>query len=100
MKQIKNPSYKRIRIAVLDTGYDPKAEFFVDRDRNERLRGWKDWVTDSAWPRDDEGHGSRVLSLIMKVAPMADVYVARVAKNSNELERSVKSIAEVSLPRM
>lgn len=94
--QVQKEAYPRIRIAVLDTGYNPNTEFFLDRDRQRRLRGWKDWaVESSAYPRDDNGHGSNVLSLLMKMAPMADMYVARIAKNSAQLERSSQSIADV-----
>ena len=100
MNQITRSSHTRIRIAVLDTGYDPNAEFFVNRDRRARLRGWKDCVADSQDPGDEHGHGTRVLSLLMKMAPMADVYVARVAKNSSGLERSSESIADVGLPHL
>ncbi len=96
LNQLKEVAYPRIRIAVLDTGYNPKTEFFSDRNRQPRLQGWKDWaVESSACPRDDNGHGSNVLSLLMKMAPMADMYVARVAKNSAQLERSSQSIADV-----
>ncbi len=35
-------SYRRIRIAVLDTGYDQDAPFF--HLRSTRVKGWKDWV--------------------------------------------------------
>lgn len=94
-KQSSSEHYPRIRIAVLDTGYDPQAEFFVNRDRKIRLRGWKDWVAQSETPKDDDGHGSRVLSLLMKVAPMADIYVARIANNSSGLEHSSQFIANV-----
>ena len=89
-------AYQRIKIAVLDTGYDPKQEFFASRDRRLRIKDWKDFVIQSDVPQDDDGHACRVLSLVMKVAPMADVFVIRVAKNSDGLRQSSQIIANVS----
>ena len=68
----------------------------MNRDRRARLYGWRDWVAQVGTPQDDDGHGSRVLSLLMKEAPFADVYVARMAKNSRGLEHSSQALAEVS----
>lgn len=86
----------RIRIAVLDTGYDPDAIFF-DRDRSPRIRGWKDCVERGQTERKDEdGHGTHVLSVLMQVAPAADIYVARIARSTPDLPESSANIAEVS----
>lgn len=87
---------KRIRIAVLDTGYDPGAIFF-NRYRNRRLKAWKDFVeVDQPTPKDGEGHGTHVLSVLMQVAPAADIYVARVAKDTSELQHATENVAKVS----
>ena len=88
----------RIRIAVLDTGYDPNSAFFVDRDRKRRVKKWKDMTTaDAAIALDEQGHGTYVLSLLMKIIPSADFYVARVARNEDELAGSTSNVARVSL---
>ncbi|KAF5701633.1 peptidase S8 subtilisin kexin sedolisin [Fusarium globosum] len=85
---------KRIRIAVLDTGYDPGAIFF-NRDRRRRLKSWKDFVElGQATPKDEEGHGTHVLSVLMQVAPAADIFVARVAKDTSELQHATETIAK------
>ncbi|KAK1830614.1 hypothetical protein QBC39DRAFT_383096 [Podospora conica] len=90
-----NRSIRRLRIAVLDTGYDPETTFFRDRSRKRRIQGWKDMVTHDSTPaRDEDGHGTHVLSLLMKVIPVADFYVARVARSAVELENSTNSVAE------
>jgi hypothetical protein len=89
-----NRSLERIRIAVLDTGYDPATAFFLARKR--RIQGWKDMVVDSSTTRrDEDGHGTYVLSLLMKVAPAANFYVARVARNTNDLANSTENVAKV-----
>lgn len=93
------PSLKneRIRIAVLDTGYDPQAIFF-DRDRTPRIKGWKDCVERDQIHKDDDGHGTHVLSVLMQVAPAADIYVARIARSTSDLPNSSANVAEVSTP--
>jgi subtilisin family serine protease len=83
----------------LDTGYDPEAAFFRTPDRKRRIQGWKDMVVDnSTVRRDEDGHGTYVLSLLMKVAPAADFYVVRVARNTNGLANSTENIAKVCPP--
>ncbi|KAF4550642.1 Hypothetical protein D9617_16g014300 [Elsinoe fawcettii] len=90
------PTHDRIRVAILDTGYDPYCTAFINRDRRKRLaRGrWKDFVDDSSVPVDEHGHGTRVQSLVMQLAPSVDVYVARIAKHSEDLEIAHEAIAK------
>ncbi|KAH8750662.1 peptidase S8/S53, subtilisin/kexin/sedolisin [Hyaloscypha finlandica] len=89
------PEVNRIRIVVLDTGYDPNAIFFVNKQRTRRLKGWKDYVeTDQPDPKDEDGHGTHVVSVLMKVAPAADIYFARVARGSRDLEKAAGNVAE------
>ncbi|EJP63535.1 Peptidase S8/S53, subtilisin/kexin/sedolisin [Beauveria bassiana ARSEF 2860] len=87
---------KRIRIAVLDTGYDPDAIFF-NRERKKRLKGWRDFTV-KAQPvgKDEDGHGTHVLSVLMQVAATADIYVARVARDTSELQYSTQNVANMS----
>jgi hypothetical protein len=87
---------KRIRIAVLDTGYDPDALFF-GRVRKRRIREWNDFVKKHE-PNalDEDGHGTHVLSVLMQVAPAADIFVARVARNTQDLQKAAGNVAKVS----
>ena len=86
----------RIVVAILDTGYDPNAIFFSSPGRPGRIRHfWKDFAGQELSPVDTDGHGTHVVSLAMKIAPAADIYVARVATNSQELQSASKNIAEV-----
>ena len=89
------PSPPRVRIAILDTGYDPASSFFSLGIRKNRLGDWKDFTRPSAVPIDEDGHGTYVVSLAMKMAPAAEIFVARVAKHSHDLPKSAKNIAEV-----
>lgn len=85
---------RRTAVAVLDTGFDAESVFFT-RPRRQRVKGWKDFAENREEPCDDSGHGTSVLSVLMKVAPYADVYVARVAKSIEDLPRASNNIAEV-----
>jgi len=82
----KRKTVQRIKIAVLDTGYDSSSNFFKDEIRPPRIT-WKDFHNDSEVAQDEDGHGTQVLSLVMKVAPAADIYVVRVAKSSDALRK-------------
>jgi len=90
--------HRRVRIAILDTGYDPDAVFFQPPSRRSRLVQWKDWVDDARQPEDCHGHGTHLVSLIMQMAPEADICVARVSKDQKGLARASESVAEVSIP--
>ncbi|PNS18386.1 hypothetical protein CAC42_6203 [Sphaceloma murrayae] len=87
--------YLRIRIAVLDTGYNPKSPFFQDPRKLKRLVAWKDMTGKSnSVPADDDGHGSHVLSLAMRSASTADFCVARVAANTAALQSAAEVVAQ------
>jgi subtilisin family serine protease len=70
----------RVRIAILDTGYDSDAPFFRLPVRRKRLVEWKDFAEDSPVGEDRDGHGTYVVSLAMKLAPAADICVAACRK--------------------
>ncbi|KAK4444753.1 hypothetical protein QBC34DRAFT_334442 [Podospora aff. communis PSN243] len=95
-----NPILERIRVAVIDTGYDPASTFLRDPSRRRRIQGWKDFVTDHSPTgqdevrQDEDGHGTYVLSLLMKVIPAADFYVIRVARGTADLPESSGNVAK------
>ena len=86
---------KNVRVAILDTGFDNEASFFDAPVRRRRIKGWKDWAENSGVPVDENGHGTHTVSLLMKVAPTADIYVARVVKDRGSLKHATDAIAEV-----
>ena len=82
----------RIRVAILDTG--------VDVTHDDLQRPWSDGQilfqnfvgTCSTIPRDDDGHGTHVTSIMLQMAENVDIYVARVSPdglnwNSSEVEQ-------------
>ncbi|KAI9766600.1 MAG: hypothetical protein M1840_006411 [Geoglossum simile] len=90
----KSSQTRRVRIAILDTGYDSKSPFFYPASRRKRLIMWRDFAEGTRDPVDRDGHGTHVLSLAMKVAPAADICVARVATNSDDLGKASRNISE------
>jgi hypothetical protein len=86
-----------VRVAILDTGCRTKLEFFQRAERRDRIKRWKDFVTDSDSPTDEFGHGTFMARLLMHVAPIVDVYLIRVAKDADELKHSEHSIARVRI---
>jgi hypothetical protein len=51
----------------------------------------------STFARDEDGHGTHVLSLAMKVAPAARLFVCRIARGreAQDLRNASGNIAEV-----
>lgn len=84
------------RVAILDTGFDEEGVFFSVPGRRQKVKGWKDFVEDSEVPVDDNGHGSHCTALVMKVAPHATIYAARIAKDRGTLKNATQAIADVS----
>jgi hypothetical protein len=81
----------RIRIAIIDTGAELPEEA-LDSYGN-RLAGHKSWLTPTdkdkdlgRGDKDMDGHGTHATGLLLRLAPDAEVYVARVFKKRREAE--------------
>ncbi|KAF5009794.1 hypothetical protein FDECE_4001 [Fusarium decemcellulare] len=69
-------NYRRIRIAVIDTGIDGKDTYA------RYIRGYRDFVSgQDDVKQDNTGHGTGSVKLIFKLYAEAEVYVARVFEN-------------------
>lgn len=102
---------ERIRITILDTGYDEKLlspEHWQKKRlkiNNERYR-WRDFweLEPKSTPVDEDGHGTSMLSLFMKICPSADVFVARVARFRDDLAdhpaRTRQNIVKAGTPTL
>ncbi|RYP49320.1 hypothetical protein DL768_004945 [Monosporascus sp. mg162] len=90
------------RIAVLDTGCNPDCPasswFKAMPDEASRIENghWHDFVGESAQPVDEDrnAHGTAVVSLLLRVARHADVFVGRIAKNSESLIHAASNVAK------
>ncbi|RBA17973.1 extracellular alkaline serine protease [Fusarium proliferatum] len=68
-----DPTYKQVRVAVIDTGIDENDSYA------RHIRGYRDFVTNrDDVKQDNTGHGTNSVKLIFKVYAEAEVYVARV----------------------
>ncbi|KAG4434252.1 hypothetical protein IFR05_010271 [Cadophora sp. M221] len=76
---------KRVKIAILDTGVDlSHPDFKEDQSAsrmNRRIKAPEDFLDIEGKAHDTCGHGTHGVGLLRKVAPEADIYVARVAKD-------------------
>lgn len=79
-----NPHAPRVKIAILDTGYDGKDS--VIQDEKHRIQQAISKVENGNVSVDRVGHGTHALALLLKVAPFADVYVIQLA-NSKTLPK-------------
>jgi hypothetical protein len=78
----------RIRMAVLDTGVDVTHDLLRGPWRKHQLM-YRDFVgPETDIHRDEHGHGTQVTSILPKVAPSVDVYVARVSADGKTWKSS------------
>jgi len=74
---------KRVKIAILDTGlnkHHPKVDELLKQPKRElriKTKECKSWV-DGPWDEDSDGHGTACAMIAHKVAPNADIYIARI----------------------
>jgi subtilisin family serine protease len=69
---------------------------FNDPDFKGRIIDSRSWIPNEDPHGDDEGHGTHSLGLILRIAPTAEVFVARVIKsNKDEREDITSQIADV-----
>ncbi|KAK8099657.1 subtilisin-like protein [Apiospora kogelbergensis] len=88
------PHPRPVRVAVLDSGYDEDSSFFLPLVRSRRVEGWKDFAGDSACPIDENGHGTHTVALVMKMAPTAEIYVARIARDRDSMSKAPHAICQ------
>lgn len=73
-----------VRIAILDSGLDPKNPFIIEDQHLVRpqIKEARSFVhgTEPHEILDEIGHGTHALGLLLKVAPYAEIYVARIAR--------------------
>ncbi|KAK1142191.1 hypothetical protein N8T08_008117 [Aspergillus melleus] len=90
-----------VRIAILDSGLDPENPFLVeDQQRNNpQIKDARSFVygTETHDIRDEIGHGTHALGLLLKVAPGAEIYVARIARRETLDSNTYDDIAKARL---
>ncbi|PNP47664.1 hypothetical protein TGAMA5MH_01487 [Trichoderma gamsii] len=76
-------TFKPVRIAILDSGFDPQNPFLktLDQRLDPRIKEARSFVQQTAShdTRDEIGHGTHALGLLLNIATCAEVYIARIA---------------------
>ncbi|KAH7303432.1 hypothetical protein B0I35DRAFT_446768 [Stachybotrys elegans] len=80
-----------IRIAILSTGVDLKSPFIGYSRRKQRREKWKSWV-DTAATEDEVGHGTHLTALTLRYAPFAEIYIAKISKESYLMPETLHNI--------
>ena len=91
-----NNKHRKVRIAILDTGIDGTHPEFCRKSGVDRIMGYRSWVDPVAdiseagglsasqmrkSCKDVDGHGTHATALLLQVDPLAEIYVARLAKS-------------------
>ena len=71
---------RRVKIAILDTGID-RSHGKIGAQWDRRVKGTKSWIINEDADVDRCGHGTHGAALLMRIAPEAHIYVARIAKD-------------------
>jgi hypothetical protein len=87
---------------VLDTGVNDKSIFWRGRKgirikRDSPVRQMENFVGNSVG--DEQGHGTNVAAIISKIAPEADLYIAKVSHGKeNEGTQQIIDVSMLNLP--
>lgn len=88
---------KRVKVAILDTGIDlehPLLKPYVDAGQ---IAETYDFTRARVPTEDVHGHGTHTAHLLLKTAPNASIYVARVFRRMTATRNTPGLLAEVSL---
>lgn len=83
--------FQPVRIAILDSGFDPQNPLLMTADNrlDPRIKDARSFVQQTASHdiRDEIGHGTHALGLLLNIATCAEIYIARIAHRET-LDRS------------
>lgn len=97
-KNFANTELRPIRIAILDSGCNLEVPYFRDDEESQRaarIAEWKDFVDGSEAKIDSFGHGTFMATLVIETAPLAELYIARVAHSTAQLVGMENNISQV-----
>ena len=71
-----------MKIAILDTGIDISHPSIIGAIKSKRIQeNMQSFVENDESVKDECGHGTHIASLLSRVAPQAEIHIAKVAKN-------------------
>lgn len=88
-----------VKIAILDTGVDLSDLSIGEYLRQKRIVDYKGFAGDAADVQDNNGHGTHVAKILIKNAPAADFYIAKVSNNTKVPVKQLAQVAEVGRVR-
>lgn len=93
----RNEKKKPIKIAIIDSGVDPDDPWI--NAQGFRIAGRRNWTSDQTNDCADTcGHGTHIARLILKVAPAAEIYIAKVSKRKKFDPEVAGQVAQVCMP--
>lgn len=91
-------TFKPVRIAILDSGFDPENPLLMTEDQrlDPRTKDAQSFIhqTEPRDIRDEIGHGTHALGLLLKVATCAEIYIARIAHRETLNRNTYDDIAK------
>ncbi|KAL4904778.1 hypothetical protein BDW74DRAFT_185369 [Aspergillus multicolor] len=77
-------TFEPVRIAILDSGWDPDNPLLMTEDGrlNPQIKAAQSFIHQTEWNdiRDEIGHGTHSLGLLLEVATCAEIYIAKIAQ--------------------
>jgi hypothetical protein len=86
-----------VKIAILDTGVDLRDPSIEEYMRQKRIVDHKGFAGDPKDVQDNNGHGTHVAKILIKNAPVADFYIAKVSNNTKVPATQLAQVAEVCI---
>lgn len=85
-----------VRVAILDSGVDMADACLKGAAKAKRIKAMRNWTDRDPdnWT-DTYGHGTHVARLLIRVAPAADIYIARVSTGKHLVPEKTGLIAQV-----
>jgi hypothetical protein len=94
-------TFEPVRIAILDSGFDPENPLLrTDMGGlDPRIKDARSFVhqTEPTAIRDEIGHGSHTLGLLLTVATCSEIYIAKVANRETLDHNEYDDVAKVRL---
>jgi hypothetical protein len=92
-----------VKIAILDTGIDAGNAYIKTRwppptngrDLKVFDKYYTDFLDTTAGPDDNDGHGTHIAGLLLRFAPNAHLYVARIANTRREFVNDVQFSSKI-----
>ena len=85
---------KIVKIAILDSGVD-MSHPDMKKTYKSRIKGRKSWIEGGQDNEDECGHGTHIAAVVLRVAPSAHVFIARVVRNFQDKDFKPSNVLEV-----